>query len=153
VTAATLIGDLRARGFSLVAANGELRVSPAAALTAADRVAIRSHLPGLLAALAARVAGRESPANRGCSRDEAIRLMFDADALVEQLGIDGRLPAVQDAAAVVTSAFATRDMETLRLAVAEFGVVVRTLAGRRVTTGGAVPTPACPGREGGVVRG
>jgi hypothetical protein len=67
--------------------------------------------------------------------------MFDADALVEQLGIDGRLPAVQDAAAMVTSAHAMRDMETLRLAIAEFTVVVRRLA----TKGGQPDSNRRPG--------
>jgi hypothetical protein len=58
----------------------------------------------------------------------ALALMDTADALVEGLGVDDRHPEVRDAAAMVTSAHATRDLETLRLAVGEFTVVARTLA-------------------------
>jgi hypothetical protein len=68
--------------------------------------------------------------------------MSDADSLVERLGIGGRHPAVRDAAAMVTSAHATRDMETLRFAVSEFTVVVRGVARERVPAGGTEPNPA-----------
>lgn len=61
-------------------------------------------------------------------RRAAVRLLLDADALVERLGIDGRHPAVRDAAAMVTSAFGTRDPETVRFAVAEFTALIRRLA-------------------------
>jgi hypothetical protein len=61
----------------------------------------------------------------------AIRLMHDADALVGRLGVDGRHPRVQGTAAVV-SASATRDMETLRFAVAEFAALFRALASERM---------------------
>jgi len=54
--------------------------------------------------------------------------MADADALVERSGVDGRAPTIRDAAAVVFSAYLTRDMETLRYALAEFALVVRQLA-------------------------
>ncbi len=56
---------------------------------------------------------------------QANRLMQDADALVEHLGVDGRDPEVKSAAAMVESANATRDMETLLYALAEFDVAVR----------------------------
>lgn len=64
----------------------------------------------------------------------ALRLIVDADALVEQLGVDGQHPVIVSAAAMVTNAFATRDMETLRFAVAEFTVLVRGLAGIKGAT-------------------
>lgn len=66
-----------------------------------------------------------------CDQRVALRLIADADALLERLGVDGQHPAVASAAAMVTSAHATRDLETLRFAVAEFTVVVRRLAGMR----------------------
>ena len=55
----------------------------------------------------------------------ALRLMAEADALVEKFGVDGRHPAIVDAAAMVGSAFETRDMETVRFATAEFAATVR----------------------------
>jgi hypothetical protein len=64
----------------------------------------------------------------------ALRLLLDADTLVERLGIDGQLPTIREAAAVVTSALATRDLETVRLAVAEFEAVVRGVAASRRET-------------------
>ena len=54
--------------------------------------------------------------------------MESADALVERLGVNGSRPEVTAAAAMVVSAHATRDMETLRFAVAEFTAIVRRLA-------------------------
>lgn len=58
----------------------------------------------------------------------AIKLMVEADVLVERLGVDGRHPEVAAAATMVVSAVATLDMETVRFAVSEFVAVVRRLA-------------------------
>lgn len=55
----------------------------------------------------------------------AVRLMYDADTLVERLDVDGTDPEVRSAAALVASAYATRDMETMLYAVNEFEVEVR----------------------------
>jgi hypothetical protein len=63
--------------------------------------------------------------------DTASRLMFDADSLFEELKINRQVPAIQSAAAMVVSALSTRDMETLRLAVAEFIDVARRIAAMR----------------------
>src|SRR5262245_34205532 len=52
---------------------------------------------------------------------EACRLTAEVNALVGDLGLDGRDPEVADAAAVVASAYRTRDMETVRFACGEFG--------------------------------
>jgi hypothetical protein len=57
--------------------------------------------------------------------------MFDADSLFEELKINRQVPAIQSAAAMVVSALSTRDMETLRLAVAEFIDVARRIAAMR----------------------
>jgi hypothetical protein len=118
-TAPALLADFARRGFTLRAASGRLSVSPASALTAADREAVRQRRDELLALLA-----RAEP----WDLPTALRLMHDADSLVEQLGVSGRHPAVAAAAATVASALTTRDMETLRFAVAEFAAVVRELA-------------------------
>lgn len=55
----------------------------------------------------------------------AIILMGKGDELVERLGVSGLLPAIQTAAAMVASAYPTRDMETLRFSLAEFEDAVR----------------------------
>jgi hypothetical protein len=116
MTAPALLTEFARRGLTLRAVAGRLSVSPATALTVNDREVIREHRDELLAVLSP-----VEPWNLAM----AIRLMHDADALVEQLGVSGRHPAIADAAAMVTSAHATRDMETIRFAVAEFALFVR----------------------------
>jgi hypothetical protein len=63
------------------------------------------------------------------NQQQAVRLTHDADTLVERLGVGGTDPEVQSAAALVVSANATCDTETLMFALAEFASVVRR-AGR-----------------------
>ncbi|MCI0703589.1 MAG: hypothetical protein L0241_21115 [Planctomycetia bacterium] len=58
----------------------------------------------------------------------ALALMHEADGLVGELGVDGRHPAIQSAADVVVNAHATRDLKTVRFAVAEFERVVRVIS-------------------------
>jgi hypothetical protein len=118
MTAPALLADFGRRGLALRASADRLCVSPASALTESDRGAIRQHRDELLALL--------SPAEPW-DAEAALRLAHDADSLVGQLGVSGRHPAVADAAAMVVSALATRDMETLRFAAAEFAAVVREL--------------------------
>jgi hypothetical protein len=159
MTAPVLLSDLVRRGFTLRAVAGRLAVSPATALTASDREAIRERREELLTTLSLsdcqvayvsscpqsdRSTGDGSPKRVGeaWNRKLAIRLMYDADTLVERSEVSGRHPAVADAAAMVASAFASRDMETLRFALAEFAVLIRQLACERVTTGGARQTEA-----------
>ena len=125
MTAPALLAGLSNRGFTLRAVSGRLAVSPATSLTAADRDAIYERRNELLAILSP-----GEPWNPGV----AIRLMHDADTLVEEMGVSGRHPAIADAAATVTSAFATRDMETLRFAMSEFVSVVRRVAHEGVPT-------------------
>jgi len=123
---AALVVDLRSRGFTLLVADGSLRVSPASALTSSARVAIRADLPALIT--------HRAP-GEVWDQGEAIRLMYDADTLVDQLEVDGTLPDVAAAASVVAGAFATLDIETVRFAVGEFTVLVCSLwsaAARRV---------------------
>jgi hypothetical protein len=127
----TQIQSLRARGISFVAVGGSLHVSPATRLTSDDRAYIHDHAAEILKQLSnppvdsipTRITG-----NSPWDTRIALQLMADADALVEQLGVNGRHPAITDAAAMVASANATRDMETLRFSVAEFTVVVRSVA-------------------------
>src|SRR5262245_16678586 len=103
-----LLADLARRGFTVRAVAGSISVIPASRLTPGDREAIRERRAELLAIL--------SPAEPW-DQKTAIRLMSDADDLVGRLGVDGRHPEITDAAAVVTSALATRDLETVRFAV------------------------------------
>lgn len=134
MTATTILADLRDRGLSLRVEEGQLRVRPKALLTPADREGIRAVLPEILAALspddhlASPIVLPRSPVAEVWDQAEAIRLVGDADDLVAQRGVDGRLPVVVAAAATVASAYAIRDMETVRFAVAEFTVLVRQLA-------------------------
>ena len=119
---AVLLSNLARRGFTLRAASGRLSVSPATALTAADREAIRERRNELLAIVSQ---------GEAWNPQVAIRLMDDADALVERLGVDGRDPTITGAAALVCSAYALRDMETVRFACRDLEVVVRKLAAGR----------------------
>jgi hypothetical protein len=121
VIPSNLIASLRARGFRLAVVDGSLRVSPASALTPRDREAIRATLPAVLTTL-----GVIEP----WDGETALRLMEEADARLERSGVDGNRPEIAAAAAVVVSAHATRDMETLRFALSEFLHAVR-LADRR----------------------
>lgn len=135
MSAAALLDALRGRGIVAAAVGGKLVVRPATKLTASDRAALRRHLPELVVVLAG---GHEPTAEVPPLAGEetwdpvvASRLVFDADALVANLGVDGRHPAVAGAAAAVVSAHATHDLETLRFAVSEFVTVVRGLAAVR----------------------
>jgi hypothetical protein len=51
--------------------------------------------------------------------------MYDADTLVERLGVDGTRPDVQAAAAAVVAAYETRDVDAFVAAITEFEAVVR----------------------------
>lgn len=129
MSAVTLLDALQRRGITLSAAAGRLVVHPATALTPDDRTAIRRHLTELVAA----VAGWQTPlggVEPAVPRDPwdqpaALRLMFDADTLVERLGVDGRHPAIAAAAARAAGAHAARDMTALRLVLTQFEAVVR----------------------------
>ncbi len=128
MTTAALLDALRRRGITLSTVAGRLVVRPATALTTDDRAAIKDHLAELIAVLAAgpsSARGQPAAARATWHQQMALRLMFEADGLVEKLGVDGRHPVVADAAALVVSAHAVRDMAALRLALCEFETAVR----------------------------
>ena len=114
-----------------VSASGTLRVCGASLLTPDEQKWFRAHAGAILAHLASTavtnsnfsLSGKES-----WDQSAALQMMHDADGLVERLGIDGRHPAVESAAAMVVSAFATHDLETVHFAVVEFEVAVRQVA-------------------------
>ena len=56
--------------------------------------------------------------------------MYDADTLVEHLGVSGTVPAVQRAADVVFAAWSERDTAKFDAAITEFEAVVRRVAAR-----------------------
>ena len=128
---------LSGRGIMVtVSPSSTLQVRPASRLTAEECNWFREHAAAILAHLVG-VSGK-TPLARNTGSEPwdsqlAIKLMWDTDRLVEQSRIDGRHPAVVQAAAMVTSAFGARDMETIRYAVSEFRVLVRQLAFGRVT--------------------
>ena len=128
MTAPALLADLDKRGFALRAVEGRLSVSPANELTTSDRDLIREHRDELLAILPVPVNSRTDRQVERWNEEVALRLMNNADALVEQLGISGHHPKVAGAAAMVVSAFTFQDLETVRLAVTEFTIVVRKVA-------------------------
>ena len=129
MSTAELMDTFRRRGIALSADAGRLMVRPATALTPDDREAIRRYLPELVAVLA--VAGTPSPcpetavASNSWNRATAHQLMFDADTLVERLGVDGRHPVISTAAARVTDAHMAHDLLALRRALTEFETAVR----------------------------
>jgi hypothetical protein len=109
-----------------------LTVRPSSALTPGDRAAIVRHLPGLVAAVAAGV----RPAG-ACDAAAAVRLLTEADTLVERLGVSGTHPAVAAAAGMVCRAYAAGDPAAVRCVVAEFERVVRAVA---ASPGGQFPS-------------
>jgi hypothetical protein len=131
MTVPVLLADFARRGFTLRAVSGRLSVSPATALTAADRTVIRERRTELLAAL--------SPVEPWDTA-AAIRLMFEADALVEQLGVDGRFLVIANAASKVVNVLATHDMAAFRVALSEFAVIVRATADERLFVSGTGQT-------------
>lgn len=137
MTPTALLTDLRTRGFTLAVTGGALAVRPASALTPADRAAIARHLPAVVAALAS---GNRPPVAEWDDRD-AVRLLADADRLVERLGVNGTHPDVAGAAEVVCAAYAARDADALWPAVAAFERVVRRLAGHAGGRGKAGQPP------------
>ncbi len=121
-----------------VSPSGPLQVRPASRLSAGDREWLRDHARviltylGTVAGTAAALLSGQEPWNVRV----ALQLMNDADAMVERSGVDGRHPVVKESAAMVASAFVTRDMETLRFAFGEFTTLVRRLAGGQLSVRG-----------------
>jgi hypothetical protein len=129
VSTTEFIDALRHRGITLLAVKGKLFVRPSPLLTNEDRDAIRGNVMELVAALAAE---RQSALEDGVEvtsatwdQSVALRLMFDADTLVEQLAVDGRHPEIAAAAARVCDAHLARDARTLHQALSEFEMIVR----------------------------
>jgi hypothetical protein len=120
--ASELLVDLARRGLSLRVVAGKIMVTPASRLTPKDRETIGKYRVDLLAML--------SP-GEPWNTTTALRLMNEADALAERLSVSGRHPEMADAAAMVTSAFATPDLETVRFAVGQFTALVRKHATKR----------------------
>ena len=121
---AALIALAAGRGVRLQVVGGALRCVSAGPLPDDLRDLLAARKQELLVHLG----GRSITRGQTWAQGEANRLMEAADALVERLGTDGRLPAVQAAAAMVVSALAARDMETVRFAAGEFAAAVRAAA-------------------------
>jgi hypothetical protein len=132
---ADLVTHAAGRGVRLQAVGGVLRCLSAGPLPDDLRAALATRKAELLAHLSEpRLKGGQP-----WDRRVALRLMEAADALVERLGVDGRHPAVAGAAAMITSAYVTRDVKTVRFACAEFEAVVRGLGADRARRAG-MPT-------------
>ncbi|HWQ35420.1 MAG TPA: hypothetical protein VNQ79_21415 [Blastocatellia bacterium] len=73
MSATTLIDDLRQRGFALTPEGNGIRITPASALTDADRAAIRAHKAALLELLTTdpRVSGQPCPTCGGALLSES----------------------------------------------------------------------------------
>ena len=137
---------LAAQGIAVtVSASRTLQVRPGSQLDEVDREWLRAHAGAILAhlgdAFGVSINGTLS-GNEPWDGRVALKLIDEADVTVERSGVDGRHPAVKDAAAMVTSAFATRDLETLRFAVSELTLVVRQLARGRASSGASGQTSA-----------
>jgi len=129
------LAALAFRGITLaIAPSGALHVRPASLLTGDDRAWLRIHAAPVVAHLSHAAASADITqlsGNEPWDSRVALALMRAADAMVEHLGVDGRRPEIRAAAALVGSAFAAHDLETVRFACSEFGVVVRAVAARR----------------------
>ena len=126
------LGVLAARGITVAASPSRtLQARPGSLLTDDDRARLRECAGAILAHLGTPVTNAGTitlSGNEPWNSGVALKLMEEADALVERFGVDGRHPDVQLAAALVCSARAAKDMETLRLACREFEVALRRLA-------------------------
>ena len=145
----TLIQHLQGRGFSLAVVAGSLQVHPASRLTVEDRDLLRSHAAAILEHLNRTPTDTvPSPMSGPEPWDTrvALRLMEEADGLVERLGVNGQHPAVADAAAMVERSHATRDLGTLRSAVAQFTALVHRLGQERSQLVTADPPEPAPNR-------
>ena len=121
----------------LTCRGSRLKFSGPAAAVAELKPLLLEHKWALLALLSSPDASARPlpPAgNESWDQREALRLMAEADALVERLGVDGLHPVVADAATVVGSAFAARDLATVRFACSQFAAMVRELAHLRQLT-------------------
>jgi hypothetical protein len=128
VSPTDLIQQAASRGVHLRAAGSVLRCLSAGPLPADLRDLLSAHKAELLAHLSDPPRPRSEPWDRRTAQ----RLMGAADELVEHLGVDGRRPEVVEAAAMVTSAYAMRDLQALRHAVAAFTALVAALAAGQV---------------------
>jgi hypothetical protein len=141
---ANTLSTLAGRGIAVtVSPAGKLQVRPASLLTSAEHDWFRAHVGVILAHLEKTAVGNSDvplSGNEPWDRQVALRLTAEADALVERLGVSGQHPAIVSAAAMVVSAYATHDLETVRFAVAEFALCVRDVARERVSANGMVQT-------------
>ncbi len=132
MNAVALLNALRHREIAVSIVGGQLVVRPAAKLTSDDREAIRCHLPELITTLTKEsklpTDLMSSSVPDSWDQQAAIRMMFDADTLVESLGVDGRHPAITATVAQVSRAHAAQNMGALRFALGEFTTLVRKLA-------------------------
>jgi hypothetical protein len=121
------LAALARRGIVLtVAPSGALQVQPASQLTEDERKWLRANAATVLVRLREAAEGAQSAGLTGNEPwDDRVALaLMDA-------AVDGSNPAIRDAAAMVNSAFAARDLETLRFACAEFMATVRGLLAAR----------------------
>jgi hypothetical protein len=123
-----VLADLADRRFRVRAVAGSVRVSPASALTDADRQAIRQNRGGLLGLLAETDVW-DLPA--------VIGWVCDADELVERLGVRRTHPEVLALARTAVAVQRLENMTAMRSALAEFTALVRRLADGSPTPGPA----------------
>lgn len=100
-----LLVALARRGLTVDLAGDRLAVRPAAALTDADRAAIRAGKAELVRYL--------SPPAAGWDANAARALLADADALVERLGVPNTHPELRTLATSAVEAVAGRDLLVL----------------------------------------
>ncbi len=129
---AELIATADARGIRLWVEGGRLQCWSPVPLTDDVRSLLLAHRPGLVTYLAA----------VRWDRSEANRLMEAADALVEELGVNGLAPKIQAAAGRVGAACQAGRLPALRAGIAEFERVVRVVAFERGR--GRPRSPCCP---------
>ncbi|VTS01848.1 unnamed protein product [Gemmata massiliana] len=130
MSATDLLVTLRRRGLALSVVAGKLVVQPATALAPADREDIRAHLPALVAILTVEREQFDRPepeAGAAWDQHAAHRLMFEADALVEALGVNGRCPEIDTAAEAVYRAHVAHDPRAFRNAIERFVTTVHRL--------------------------
>jgi hypothetical protein len=110
----------RGRGIAVSAADGKLKLrGPADAIDTELKAALAAHKAALLLLV--------SPLEKW-GATLARRLMFEADGLVEQLGVNGHDPRIARLAAVAVDAQMRHDLRGVRAAVEEFTRTARTVA-------------------------
>jgi len=126
-TLESFLADLNRRGVAVWTVNGQVAVRPAHRLTTVDQAMIREHREALVALLS-------STTTAPWNLTTALRLMDAADAAVNRSGVSGSHPEIQAGVAMVSTAYAAKDLSRVRAGCDAMKAVVLRLSARSAPT-------------------